>query len=112
MSGSWRLSWDADGDTDDMFALRIGLARLGVYREFVNWIKLDTERSVRLLEAAISSWDEDVLRGAASSQRHDSPRIEAGQADETAAFTRAVQTNPVNALGIISSTYWPSCPSE
>ena len=85
------IPWDADADTDDMFAIRIGLARLGVYRDYVNWVKIGPDRSVHLLEAVISSWSKEDLSERPRRGTGRRSRFEDWSDDEAAALASACE---------------------
>jgi len=71
------LSWNAEDDSDAMFELRLELARQGVYRDFVNWEKLNACRALQLLEAVVSCWKpEDLAQDYLGQARNRQSRFE------------------------------------
>jgi hypothetical protein len=91
------MPWHAEDDSDDMFNLRLDLARRGVFREYVNWEKLDGGRSLYLLEAVVSSWEPDDLSEVRHRAAQTRSRFERWSSKEAAALRAAVQTNPAKA---------------
>ena len=51
------LAWNAEDDSDEMFALRLRLAHDGIYKDFVNWKALIPCRRLALLEAVLTSME-------------------------------------------------------
>lgn len=89
------LSLQVEEDSDAMFDLRLELARRGIFQEYVNWGKLQTHRSLQLLEAVVSEWSsDDISKEAFGRSRGRRSRFESWSADDMAAFTQAAREFP------------------
>jgi hypothetical protein len=95
------MPWHAEDDSADMFTLRTDLARLGVYRDHVNWEKLEAERSLHLLEAVISSWDADDLQESRRRGASRRSRFESWTDRDATALLSAVQADPAKAWQLL-----------
>ena len=54
------LAWKIDGDSDQMFQMRLKLARIGEYPSFIDWkalCKKHSFRAVQFIEAVLSTWN-------------------------------------------------------
>jgi hypothetical protein len=107
-SDEWRtqilgcLAWNAEDDSDAMFELRLNLARVGVFRDFISWKKLSANRVLRLLDAVMASCGPDDFRerfGRTSGRRS---RIEHWSDDDVTALVGAARNAPDDAWRMLS----------
>ncbi len=67
------ISWDEHADSDNMFELRLDLAKNGIYREWTDWrclAKNRPDRAILLIEAVLSTWGVDDLQRNYHSNTH------------------------------------------
>ncbi len=91
------IPWHAEDDSEKLFGLRLHLARLGVYRDHVDWTKLDANRSIALLNAVASTWTADDISEAHHRGAQQRSRFESWSRDEAVRLTAAVQSEPSEA---------------
>jgi hypothetical protein len=97
------LPWDADYDSDSSFQLRLKLARCGVFHDFVNWTKLSSGRSLRLLEAVLSSWAPEDLSSRNAGRTGRGSRFESWTQDDVARLLQAAEEEPEAAWNLFFS---------
>lgn len=90
------LAWNAKDDSDAMFALRLRLARAGVYRDFVDWQHLQADRRLALLDAALESATPDIFNEQVG-RRSRRSRFEHWSDADLRALLESARAHPSNA---------------
>lgn len=95
------LCWNSENDSGRMFKLRLCLAKTGVFKDWENWDRLTKDhpdRAIRLIEAALSTWDRNDLRPEELQTRRRNTgtrsRYEQWTTDDREALLGAAQTYP------------------
>ena len=101
------LAWNVKDDSDEMFALRLQLARGGIYQRYINWRDILPERRLSLLKAVLDSMD---LQDVGESSEGRRSRIEHLSQQDLDAFLEAARDHPevawqisIEAIGRLSS---------
>ena len=71
--------WNCKDDSEAMFKLRLRLARMGIVKDFVYWkelAKIHPKRTIKLVEAVISTWNTPRLKDNSLSNRGRQSRLE------------------------------------
>lgn len=91
------LPWTGDEESDEVFTLRADLARLGTFRDYIEWAKLTRERALVLFSAIVSSWDTSII--AKGYDSHNQSRLLGGPLsdEDRAILTSAVREQPTKA---------------
>lgn len=90
------LCWNCKDDSEDMFELRLRLARMRIVKEFVYWKEFSEMypmRALRLIEAVISTWNTPVLEDSSLSNRGRQSRLEQWGAEEIHALKTVATDN-------------------
>ncbi len=96
------LSWNALQDTEQLFGMRLNLARTGVSSDIANWARLASERpdrAIDMVEAMASRWD--VAHLASSTSANALLRLEQWDRESLSALTHAAEREAARAWEVL-----------
>lgn len=91
------IPWKTDDDSNNLFRIRLELARLGEYPSFVDWKALCEKHSfwaIQLIEAVLSTWDANDRRA----KEDPESRIEKWYGKDSEAINKVVSDFPKETL--------------
>jgi hypothetical protein len=98
------LWFSPEKDSDKMFELRLDLVRRGHIHEFIHWKALATGsalRALRLVEAAILTWDSPRMEDNTLAKKRQGARFEDWGPDDTQALKEAARQYPLSAWDML-----------
>lgn len=95
------LPWHAEDDSECMFGLRLDLARVGVFSDYVNWKKLSLDRVLPLLDALLTSWGPEDFQERFNRKAGKRSRIEHWSAEDSSTILEAACADPNYAWNMV-----------
>ncbi|MCX5638316.1 MAG: hypothetical protein NTX52_11585 [Planctomycetota bacterium] len=93
------LWFSPEKDSDKMFELRIELVRRGYTPQFIHWdalVKSMPLRAIKILEAAISTWDSPRMEENSLTKKRQRARFEHWTADDVKALSQDARKYPLD----------------